>query len=67
MILPALEEHLVCEDGFDPFGGQKPRQSVGEGCQKSFFSWSLWLSKVETVFKGGFEAIYHFQRSSVEP
>ena len=42
-----------------------PRQSVGKGCQKSICPWALWLSKVDTVFKHGFEAIYPLQHSGV--
>ena len=42
-----------------------PRQSVRKGCQKSIFPWALWLSKVITAFKGGFEAIYPFHHSGV--
>ena len=42
-----------------------PRQSVGKGCHKSICPWALWLSKVVTAFKGGFEAIYPLHHSGV--
>jgi hypothetical protein len=41
------------------------RQSVGKGCQKSYCPWAMRLSKVETVFNHGFEAIYPLQHSGV--
>ena len=41
------------------------RQSVEKGCQKSICPWALRLSKVETVFKHGFEAIYPLHQSGV--
>ena len=44
----------------------EPRQSVGKGRQTSICPWALWLSKVETVFKHGFKAIYPRHHSGVE-
>jgi hypothetical protein len=41
-------------------------QSPGRDCQKSIPPWVLWLSKVITVFKDGFQAIYPLQQSGVE-